>query len=140
VGAVLPLDGRATGAAGDRRFSILSASCSAGACAVTVRNAMPASLMGYGRQSRIAYVLVNRARGVALLNAEQDYLSRLPLFGSAPILTEHVFVVHRWLVFEDPKDAPGVIDAAWLKEAAIAAVEMRDIGTFRVRAVVGNRN
>jgi hypothetical protein len=138
VGTVMPLNGRATGAAGDGRFSILSASCSAGACAVTVRDAMPASLMKYGRQSRIAYVLVNKARGVALLDGEQDSLSRLPMFGSAPILTEHVFVLHRRLVFEDPKDAPGVIDTAWQQEAAIAAVEMRDIGTFRARAVVAD--
>ena len=139
VGTVMPLNGRATGAAGDGRFSILSASCSAGACTVMVRDAMPASLMKYGRQSRIAYVLVNKARGVALLNGEQDYLSRIPLFGSAPILTEHVFVLHRRLVFEDPKDAPGVIDAGWQQEASLAAIEMRDIGTFRVRTVVGSR-
>ncbi len=139
VGGVLPLNQRATGEAGDGRFSILSASCAAGACAVTVRDAMPASLMDYGRRSRISYVLVNKARRLALLNGEQDSLSRVPVFGSAPILTEHVLVVHRRLVFEDPKDEPGVIDAGWQNEAAIAAVEMRDIGTFRVRAVVGNR-
>ncbi len=100
---------------------------------------MPASLSELGPRSRVVYVLVNKARGVALLNGEQDSRSRVPVFGSAPILTEHVLVTHRRLVFEDPKDAPGVIDAAWLKEAAIAAVEMRDIGTFRVRAVVGSR-
>jgi hypothetical protein len=139
ISAVLPLDGAATGTAGSGRFSILSADCEAGRCTAVVRDVMPASLSELGPRSRVVYVLVNKARGLALLNGEQDSRSRVPVFGSAPILTEHVLVTHRRLVFEDPKDAPGVIDAAWLKEAAIAAVEMRDIGTFRVRAVVGSR-
>jgi hypothetical protein len=136
VGTLLPLNGRTTGSAGNGRFSILSASCAAGACTVTVRDAMPASLIEYGRPTRIAYVLVNRARGMALMNGEQDYLGRVSVFGSAPILTEHVLVTHRRLVFEAPKDASDAIDAGWQQEAAIAAIEMRDIGTFKVRAVV----
>ncbi len=76
---------------------------------------------------------------MALLNGEQDYVSRVPVFGSTPILIEHVLVVHHRLVFEAPNDAPGLIDAGWEQEAAIAAIEMRDIGTFRVRTVVGSR-
>lgn len=139
VGALLPLDGPATGAAGKGRFSILSANCQAGRCTAVARDVMPASLIELGPRSQVVYVLVNKARGLALLNGEQDSRSRVPVFGSAPILTEHVLVVHRRLVFESPKDAPGVIDVAWLKEAAIAAIEMRDIGTFRVRTVVGGR-
>jgi hypothetical protein len=137
VGAVLPLDGRATGTAGDGRFSILSANCEAGKCTVVVRDTMPASLIEFGRPSRVAYVLVNKARGVALLNGEQGNLSRVTVFGAAPVLTEHVKVTHRRLVFEATKDAPGLIDAGWQREAAVAAVQMRDIGTFRVRAVMG---
>jgi hypothetical protein len=141
AGAVLALDDRATGAAGNGRFSILSAACEAGKCTVVVRSVMPASLMEYGRPSRIAYVLVNKTRRQALLNAEQDHLSKVPVFGSTPILTEHVLVVHHRLVFEAPDDAPDLIDAGWQQEAAIAAVEMRDIGTFRVRTVVaGGKN
>jgi hypothetical protein len=139
VGAVLPLSGRGTGAAGGGRFSIVSANCQAGRCTAVVRDVMPASLIEHGRPSRMAYVLVNKARGLALLNGEQDYLSRIPVFGLAPILTEHVQVTHRRLVFEAPKETPALIDAVWQKEAAIAAVEMRDIGTFSVRTVVGSR-
>jgi len=139
VSAVLPLDGAATGTAGSGRFSILSADCEAGRCTAVVRDVMPASLIELGPRSRVVYVLVNKARGVALLNGEQDNLSRVPVFGSMPILTEHVLVTHRRLVFEAPKDAPDAIDAGWQQEAAIAAVEMRDIGTFRVRTVVGGR-
>ena len=86
IGAALPLIGRATGAAGNGRFSILSASCEAGKCTAVVRNAMPASLLKYGRLSRTAYVLVNKSRRQALLNGEQDYVSRVPVFGSTPIL------------------------------------------------------
>jgi hypothetical protein len=136
VGAVLPLDGRGTGAAGDGRFSILSASCGAGKCTVLVREVMPASLLEFGRQSRVAYVLVNRPSRQALLIGERDYFSRVDVFGPAAILAEHVHVKHRRLVFEAPKETPDLIDVGWQKEAAIAALEMRDVGTFRVRAVV----
>jgi hypothetical protein len=139
VGAVLALDDRATGVAGIGRFSILSAACEAGKCTVVVRDVMPASLLEYGRLSRMAYVLANKSRGLALLNEEQDYRSRVQVFGSTPILTEHVLVVHHRLVFEAQDDAPGLADAGWQQEAAIAAVEMRDIGTFRVRTEVSSR-
>jgi hypothetical protein len=136
VGAVLPLDGGAAGAAGDGRFSVLSANCDAGRCTVVVRDVMPVSLVELDPRSRVFYVLVNRSRGQALLNGEHDSASRVPVFGSAPILTEHVGVTHHRLVFEAPKDTPEAIDAGWQQEAAIAAVEMRNIGTFRVRTVV----
>jgi ABC-type transport system involved in multi-copper enzyme maturation permease subunit len=139
VGAVLPLDGAATGTSRNRRFSLLSANCQSGRCTVIVRDVMPASLIELGRRSRMVFVLVNKTRGRALLNGEQGYLSRVPVFGSAQILTEHVLVTHHRLVFEAPKDMPDAIDAGWQQEAAIAAIEMRDIGTFRVRTVVGSR-
>jgi hypothetical protein len=136
VGAVLPLDAGATGTAGDGRFSILSANCEAGRCTVVLRDVMPASLIEIEPRSRVFYVLVNKARGLALLNGEQDYPSRIPVFGSAPILTEHVRVTHHRLVFHAPEETPDAVDASWQQGAAIAAVEMRNVGTFRVRTVV----
>jgi hypothetical protein len=139
VGAVRPLDGRATGTAGDGHFSILSASCEAGRCTVVVRDVMPVSVVELDPRSRVFYVLVNKARGLALLNGEQGDLSRVPVFGQAPILTEHVRVTHRRLVFDAPKGMPDAIDAGWQQEAAIAAFEMRNIGTFRVHTAVGSR-
>ncbi len=139
IGGVLPLDRRATSAAGNGRFSILSASCGAGKCTVLVRDAMPAFLLELGRESRVAYVLVNAPRRQALVVGARDGSSRYPVFGWAPFLVEHVIVTERRLVFEAPKDMPDAVDAAWHREAAIAAVEMRDIGTFRVRTVVGGR-
>jgi hypothetical protein len=136
IGALLPLDGQAAGAADRGRFSILSANCQTGRCAVVVRDAMPASLLEFSPRSRVFYVLVNKARGRALMNGEQDYPSRVPVFGWMPILTEHVLVTHRRLVFEAPKDSPDAIDAGWQQQAAVAVVAEREIGTFKVRAVV----
>jgi hypothetical protein len=135
VGAMLPLEGRATGAAGGGRFSILSASCAAGKCTAVVRDVRPTFLLEFGRQSGVVYVLVNSSRRQALLLGARDVISRYPVFGR-PILAEHVAVTQYRLVFEAPKDMPDVIDAGWMKEAAIAAIEMRDVGTFGVRAVV----
>jgi hypothetical protein len=139
VGAVLPLEGRATGDAGGGRFSILSASCEAGKCTVVVREVMPAFLLELGRQSRVVYVLVNPSRRQALLVGMRDGSSRYQVFGPAVVLSEHVLVTQHRLVFEAPEDMPDAIDAGWQKEAAIAALEMRDVGTFRARTVVGSR-
>jgi hypothetical protein len=137
VSAEAPLGDRATRAAGGGRFSVLSADCGPGTCTVVVRDVMPAFLMEIARKSRVEYVLVNKPRRLALLVARRDYFSRVPVFGSAPLLTEHLVVTHRRLVFEAPKGAPDAVDAGWGTEAAIAALEMRDIGTFRVTTVVG---
>ena len=139
VGAVLPLEGRGTGAAGGGRFSVLSANCVEGKCTVVVRDAMPAFLLELGRQSRVAYVLVNASRRQAFLVGTRNGSSQYPVFGRAPILAEHVLVTQHRLVFEAPEDMPDAIDAGWQKEAAIAALEMRDVGMFRVRTVVGGR-
>jgi hypothetical protein len=136
VGAVLALGKRATGAAGDGRFSVLSAACVTGKCTVEVRDVMPGPLFELGRKSRVVYVLVNAPRRQALLVGERDGSRRYPVFGRAPLLTEHVLVTRHRLVFEAPQDMPDAIDAGWEKEAAIAALEMRDLGTFRVRTEV----
>jgi hypothetical protein len=138
VGARLPLDGPAAGSPDRGRFSILSATCQTGRCMVTVRDVMPSSLLGFAPGTRLVYVLANSARGRALLNGERDDLSRVPVFGSMPILSEHVLVTHRRLVFESPRDMPEAIDSRWQHEAAVAVIEMRDIGTFTVRTVVGS--
>jgi hypothetical protein len=137
VSAEAPLADRATRAAGGGRFSVLSADCGPRTCTVVIREVMPAFLMEFARNSRVDYVLVNKTRRQALLVGRRDRFSRVPVFGSARLLSEHVVVTHHRLVFEAPKGAPDAIDAGWGKEAAIAALEMRNIGTFRVRTVVG---
>lgn len=139
IGSVLPLDGRAAGAAGGERFRILSATCTEGTCTVVVRDATTSFLMDYGRQSRVVFILVNTHRHQALMVSERTAPRGVPVFGPMPILTERLMVTHRHLVFEAPKDTPEIIDTGWQTEAAIAAVEMRDLGTFKVRAVVDHR-
>ncbi len=139
VSAVVPLEGRGTGTAGGGRFSVLSARCGAGSCSVVIRDVMPASLLELGRQFRIVYVLVNAPRRQAFLIGERGPSSGMPVFGPVALLTEHVAVRHRRLVFEAPQEMSALIDAGWQKEAAIVAVEIRDIGTFKVRTVVAQR-
>jgi len=138
VGAVLPLEGHGSGAAGDRRVSIQSATCEIGACDVVLRDAMAGFLVDLRRPSRVEYILVNQTRGQAVWSAERDYFSRYPVFGRASfaLLGEHLAVTRRALMFKAPDSMPDMIDARWLQEASIAALEVRDIGAFTVEAKV----
>lgn len=137
VGAVLPLNGRETTAAGDRRIALRSATCSTGSCTVDLVESTASFVVDLRRPSRVIYVLVNKSRRQAFIEAASVDLGRHQFDQLRfPLLAQHLSVTRMTLTFRAPDDAPGLMDPAWLQEASIAALEVRDIGSFTVRATI----
>jgi hypothetical protein len=137
VGAVLPLNGRDTAAAGDRRIALRSAACSTGSCTVDLVESTASFVVDLRRPSRMIYVLVNRPRRRAFIGAAGVDLGRHQFDQLRfPWLAQHLSVTRMTLKFRAPDDAPALMDPAWLQEASITAIEVRDIGSFTVRATI----
>lgn len=131
--------------AAGRRISILSAGCEPGRCTAGIVEVMPVFAIDLRRPSRVGYLLVNPSKHVALTLRQSGEVAAAWLFGRLmfPLLAQHLRFTRISLSAKAPDDAPGGIDAAWLSEAAVTMIEVRDIGSFTVRAKVveaGARN
>jgi hypothetical protein len=118
---------------------LVSAEYRDGRCLVGLRDVMSGFAIDLRRPSRVAYVLVNRARRQALIVGTRAYSSSAyPVFGRETfvLLGEHVTVTRRTLVFEVPRGAPDSVGPDWLKDSVIVPLQIRDIGQFTVRAKV----
>jgi hypothetical protein len=135
IGAVLPLQQRSRGTAGDHSLSLLSAACRDARCAVVVREVRTDFLVDLRRPSGLQYVLVNRLRKVALRLGDSGYRSREVVLGAISFATlgEHINVARRTMVFGATGDQSLPIDASWEKDAELVAVEVRDLGEFALR-------
>jgi hypothetical protein len=135
--APVPLRPGSRGRCGDRRFSLLSAEFTDGACLVGIRDVVAGFGIDLRRRSSVAYVLVNKASGQGLVVGARDYNAAQSVFGRASfaLLGEHVAVTHRNLVFRAPKEMPD-IGPDWLRDAVIVPLQVRDIGQFTVKATM----
>lgn len=134
--AVLPLDAPHAADTVDRRIGVRPPVCMAGRCEVEVVDAKPAFAMDLRRASNVVWLLVNRSRHEAFTPQTSRDLSRFAIFGRLmfPLLGQHLSVETVYLWTNLGNDASGPIDAAWMREASVAAIEVRDIGSFTVRA------
>lgn len=137
--APLPLRPGATGRCGNRVFTIVSAGFD-GACKVELREVSAAFAVDLRRRSGLAYVLVNKAQRVGLVVSRRTEPGTRATFGRAmfAVLAEHVTVMRRDLYYQLPRGATEMMDRGWLRDSVIVPLQVRDIGTFRVKAKVGD--
>ena len=136
--AVLPVDSPHTADTVDRRVSVRPLECTPERCGVEVVEAKPAFAMDLRRPSAVIWLLVNRSRHEAFVPSPFLDVNRFTIFGRLmfPLMGQHLSVetVRLWTDFA--RDASGPIDAAWMRDASVAVIEVRDIGSFTVRAKV----
>jgi hypothetical protein len=133
----VPLQPGAGGQCGDRRFTLLSAEFTDGACIVGLRDVVAGFIIDLRRRSGVVYVLANRAKGEGLVVGTRNYYDTQTVFGRATfaLLGEHVAVTHRNLVFRAPTEMPD-IGPDWLRDAVIVPLQVRDIGQLTVKAKI----
>ena len=138
VSATLPLQSRQAMNVGSRRVAVRRAVCETGRCSVELVEEMPAFTLDLRRPSSVIYVLVNRSQHRAVLLPQRGNFGFFSVFGRLmfPLLAQHVSVITNTYSSSVPGDTPALLDEAWLREAAVVAIEARDLGSFTVRAKI----
>jgi hypothetical protein len=134
LGAELPLRVGATASSDGHGLTVMSAACGDYWCDVVVRDvAVELSFFGQSR-SHVEYALVDRGPRAALVGVQRTAFA----FGHAslPLLTEHLGITHRLLRFAPAAGAGALAGSQWLRDGALVAVHVRDVGWFSRRFAI----
>jgi hypothetical protein len=139
--AILPLDSPHTVDVVGRRVRARPLECTPERCGAELLEERTAFALDLRRASSIVWLLVNRSRHEAIVPNVFREISLFTVFGRLkfPLLAQHLSVETTWLWSDFARGGSGSIDAAWMRDASVAAIEVRDVGSFTVRAKVAQQ-